>query len=776
MTLTPEGTVRQMPGGGFSAFASYVVAWRWWIIAAWLLVGALVMPSATRVEQRLEVAASVPGSESARVQSILAARFPNAFPTYAVVVVTGAPSPGTTAGKSVLAAIRDSISGLDIVSRTLSYLDAPDSGFVGAHGETYMVVGLDTHGRRADRVVPLLRQRTTSLQSELRSRFPALELRWTGEIALNYDLRRASAADARDAERRVLPVTAILLVVAFGSIGAALLPVVAGVIAISLALGAAVLLTNFWPLSLLLQNVVAMLGLGLGIDYALLMVGRFREGLSEGLSASDAAREATAKGGHTIVQSGAAVAIAFAALLIVPVNEIRSIAVGGLLVIVVAVLIATSLLPAILAIVGSRINAARVRGPSSATGSEGWRRWGRFVCAHPLPVLVIAAAPLGAIALQTGRLTSDLPRGDWLPREMESSRALRTLSTMKTSGIVNAIRVVVEFPKGTTWDSPAGWSALRRVGDRIAADSRVARVRSLPIATGLISPNFEVLARLPADARSAMATADGRLALIEVIPTEAAGVRGANELVRDIRSMPVASLIAIPGSSFEVGGLPALNVDYESSTLGHFQTIVLLVVGATMISLLLGFRSVMIAIKAVALNLFSVAVAFGAVVIVFQDGHGIRALGLDAALGGTFPAIPLIVFCVVFGLSMDYEVFLVSRIAESKADAMSDDDAIAEGLAKTGGLISSAAAIMVVVFAAFTLGDFVLIKILGFALSVAVLVDATVMRLAVGPALLKLGGRWNWWPGKTYPLVRSVPNIQIHNSDGRLDATSQSVS
>jgi RND superfamily putative drug exporter len=187
------------------------------------------------------------------------------------------------------------------------------------------------------------------------------------------------------------------------------------------------------------------------------------------------------------------------------------------------------------------------------------------------------------------------------------------------------------------------------------------------------------------------------------------------------------------------------------------------VVGVTLISLLIGFRSLLVAIKAVALNLFSVAIAFGAVVLVFQDGHGIRALGLDTALGGTFPAIPLIVFCVVFGLSMDYEVFLVARIAEARDRGMTDDDAIAEGLARTGGLISSAATIMIVVFAAFMLGDFVLIKILGFALSVAVLVDATVMRVAIGPALLKLGGSWNWWPGKPYRVVRSLPNIQVLN-------------
>ena len=759
-----------------SSFASFVVARRWWVVVGWLALAAVLAPSAARVEERLEVAASVPGSESARAQELIAAHFPAAFPSYAVLVVTGAASPATKRGRAVLARLRSELAGLPVVSRTLSYLDAPDSGFVGAAGETYLVVGLEPAGRRADQVVPLLRAATQRIAHGLRAEYPQLNLRWTGEIALNYDLRKVSAADARNAERKVLPVTAVLLVVAFGAIAAALLPVIAGVLAISLALGAAVLLTNFWPLSLLLQNVVAMLGLGLGIDYALLVVGRFREGLQRGMTSLEAARMAAEKAGHTVALSGASVAIAFSALFIVPVNEIRSIAVGGLLVIVVAVLLAVTLLPALLAVVGARINAARVRGPALGNASETWRRWGRFVCAHPLTVLLAASAPLAALAFQTMRLSTDLPRGDWLPRDMESTRALHTLSAMRTSGIVNAVRVVVEFPEGATWDSPAGWAALKQSSERIAADPRVSRVRSLQTVTGMRSPNFEVLARIPAEVRSSMATADGRLALIEVIPSEAAGARGAGELVRDLRLAAAASLLGLPGATLHVGGLPALNVDYEASTIGHLRIIIVVVVAATLLSLLVGFRSLLVAVKAVVLNLFSVAVAFGAVVLVFQDGHGIRALGLDAALGGTFPAIPLIVFCVVFGLSMDYEVFLVARIAESRAAGLTDDESIVEGLARTGGIISSAAAIMIVVFAAFTLGDFVLIKILGFALSVAVLVDATVMRLAVGPALLKLGGRWNWWPGKAYPLVRSLPNIQSPDTDGRLNAPAQSVS
>jgi RND superfamily putative drug exporter len=758
------------------SLSSLIVEWRWWIIAGWAGLGALVLPSASQVDRRLDVSASVAGSESARVQALIASRFPAAFPSYAVVVITGGPAPTGVDGRAVLSRIRTTLSKLPSVSRTLSYLDAPDSAFVGSHSETYMVVGLDSKGRRPDELVPALREVSRSIESDLRASYPGIALRWTGEIPLNYDLRQTSASDARRAERRVLPLTAILLVVAFGAVAAALLPVVAGALSISLALGAAVLLTRFWPLSLLLQNVVAMLGLGLGIDYALLVVGRFREALLEGLSSNEAAEEATRLAGHTILLSGAAVAIAFSSLLVVPVNEIRSIAIGGLLVIAVTVMLATSLLPAVLSLLGPRINAGKIGRISLGLPSDRWRRWGRFVCAHPVAVLILASAPLALVAAQATRLSTDLPRGDWLPREMESSRGLRTLSGMRTSGIVNAVRVVVQFPRESTWDSPAGWAGLRRASEALSRDPRVSRVRSLTTVTGFVSPNLELLAGMPADAMQSMATRDGRLALIEVLPSEAAGIRGANDLVRDLRDKPAGSLLGLPGSSVEVGGLPALNVDYEASTLGHFTSIVLTVVGVTLISLLIGFRSLLVAVKAVALNLFSVAVAFGAVVLVFQDGHGIRALGLESALGGTFPAIPLIVFCVVFGLSMDYEVFLVARIAESKARGLSDDDAIAEGLARTGGLISSAAAIMISVFAAFMLGDFVLIKILGLALSVAVLVDATVMRVAIGPALLKLGGRWNWWPGKAYPVVRSVPKYQATESQGRLNVPSQSVS
>ena len=196
-----------------------------------------------------------------------------------------------------------------------------------------------------------------------------------------------------------------------------------------------------------------------------------------------------------------------------------------------------------------------------------------------------------------------------------------------------------------------------------------------------------------------------------------------------------------------VGGRPGFEADYEDTVAGHFRRVILLVVGCTFLALFAGFRSLLVAVKAVLLNLLSVGASFGALVLVFQDGHLAAWVGLSEPTGSVFPIIPVLVFCIVFGLSMDYEVILVARVAEARRSGLDESAAIVEGLARTATVITSAAAIMIVVFAGFALGAFLPIKMLGFALSVAVLIDAIVVRMVIGPALLRLAGRWNWWPG-----------------------------
>jgi len=235
--------------------------------------------------------------------------------------------------------------------------------------------------------------------------------------------------------------------------------------------------------------------------------------------------------------------------------------------------------------------------------------------------------------------------------------------------------------------------------------------------------------------------------LLEVLPKTSVSLSDQVNWVRELRKIGAPVLAGTPGATLLIGGIPALNSDYETIVRERFASVIALVVGGTLVALMAGFRSIFVAIKAIALNLFSVAASLGALVLVFQDGHGIGLLGVREATHSVFPIVPIVAFAIVFGLSMDYEVFLVARVLEARRSGMSEAEAIPEGLARTAGLITSAAAIMIVVFAAFTFGGFLVVKMLGFTLAVAVLIDATLVRIVIGPALLRIAGDWNWWPG-----------------------------
>jgi RND superfamily putative drug exporter len=227
--------------------------------------------------------------------------------------------------------------------------------------------------------------------------------------------------------------------------------------------------------------------------------------------------------------------------------------------------------------------------------------------------------------------------------------------------------------------------------------------------------------------------------------------------VRELRRTGAPALTGVSDATLLIGGIPALNADYETIVRSRFPSVTTLVVAVTFLALLGGFRSLVAAVKAIALNLLSVAASFGALVLVFQYGHGSRFLGVPGGTGSVFPLVPIVAFAIVFGLSMDYEVFLVARVLEARRSGLSETDAIPEGMARTAGLITSAAAIMIVVFLAFTFGDFLVVKMIGFTLAVAVMIDATLVRVVIGPALLRVAGDWNWWPaGLTASRKESV--------------------
>jgi RND superfamily putative drug exporter len=489
------------------------------------------------------------------------------------------------------------------------------------------------------------------------------------------------------------------------------------------------------------------------------MVSRFREAICTGCNGLQASAIAARQAGHTLLISASTVAIGFLALLTVPISEVRSIGVAGFLVAGVSLLLATTLVPAGLAVLGPRIDAgrlpftAKLDSQRAARTGNRWRRWGQAIVAHPWRAILLAGAPLLLLASQAARLDTSLPRGNWLPPAAESVQALHTLEQMDRAGVVQSLRVILELPKDSISETGSGWNTLDRFTKRLASDPRADRVISI---SSLAESNRSSLGDLSRETRRTFLSRDGRAALLEVLPAASVSLRNQVDWVRELRKTGAEALTGIPGATLRVGGIPALNADYQTIIGGRFVPVMELVVGGTLLALLGGFRSLFAAVKAIALNLLSVAASFGALVLVFQDGHGISFLGVREGTGSVFPIVPIVAFAIVFGLSMDYEVFLVARVLEARRSGLSETDAIPEGLARTAGLITSAAAIMIVVFAAFTFGNFLVVKMIGFTLAVAVFIDATLVRIVIGPALLRIAGDWNWWPGGL-AAARSTP-------------------
>ena len=723
---------------------------RFWVAGVVLIAVVALLPFSFHAERHLETATRVEGSQAETVRQELNSRFHSPFVDQVTLVIQGLPPADSGQGEQALTTIVAGLRDEPGVSGVVSYLDLRDPVFLGKGGGTFVLIGLASADGPVESLVPELHTRENSLENQLRSRYPAVKLELTGEIPLNFDIRKASADEVQHSESLAVPATLALLLVAFGSFVAALIPLAVGELAIAATLAITGLLASRFHLSILVQNLATMLGLGLGIDYALLMVSRFREALCAGNDGPTASAIAARQAGHTLLISASTVAIGFLALLTVPISEIRSIGVAGFLVAGLSLLLTNTLVPAVLAMLGPQIDAGRLPFTprldaqwSACTGNR-WRRWGTVIVAHPWLALLLAGTPMLLLAWQATRLDTSVPRGNWLPQAAESVHALNILGKMGRNGVVESLRIVVELPADSISQTDAGWDAIDRLSKRLARDPRCDRVISI---TTISESNRSALGDLSRETRRTFLSSDGRAALIEVLPAASVSLREQVNWVRELRKTGATALTGVPGATLLVGGIPALNADYQTIVSDRFVQATALVVVGTLLALLGGFKSLFVAVKAIALNLLSVAASFGALVLVFQDGYGSGLLGVPGGTGSVFPLVPIVAFAIVFGLSMDYEVFLVARVLEARRSGLSEMDAIPEGLARTAGLITSAAAIMIVVFAAFTFGNFLVVKMIGFTLAVAVLIDATLVRIVIGPALLRIAGDWNWWPG-----------------------------
>jgi RND superfamily putative drug exporter len=598
------------------------------------------------------------------------------------------------------------------------------------------------------------------LYAEIRGqvRSDTLEVLAVGPAAMNHDFSRVARQDLRRSELVVLPLVLVLLLLVFGSAVAATLPVLVGVLAVAVGLAGTDLLGRFTPVSAYASNVVSMVGLGVAIDYSLFIVSRFREELRT-RPPEDALARTLATTGRAVVFSGVTVGIGLASLMLLRMSTVSSMGLAGLIVVSAAVGYSLTFLAALLAILGPRVDAMRVPllgRPGGRADSRFWHRIAGAVMARPWPVIGPVVLVLLALGLPLSHLRLGTGDATTLPVTMESRRGTELLQNAFPDADTNPIVLVLHYRDG----SPLQPERVRRLYDLsrwVAGQPGVRRIDSIvDLAPGISREQYTQIAAVPAAFRPpgldiAFKQMVGEHVVFLAVHTHLRpSSEEARALVRRVRSEhpPVDAEVLVSGPT-------AFDLDFIEVVRDATPEAIGFVVVATYLALFLLLRSVLLPLKAIVMNLLSITASYGALVWIFQEGH--LARWLDFTPGPIETPIPLIMFCIVYGLSMDYEVLLLSRTHEEWLKSGDNALAVAESLAHTGRLITGAAAIMAGVFFGFGVANSVtMIKAMGIGMGIAVIVDATVVRALLVPATMRLMGRWNWWaPGGLAPEPRT---------------------
>jgi len=585
-----------------------------------------------------------------------------------------------------------------------------------------------------------------------------LDLIITGAPALYRDISLASQEDLRRGESVAFPIATFTLLLVFGTLIAAILPAAVGGAGVLVGLGIVFFMSQGIDMSVFALNIVTLLGIGVGIDYSLFYTSRFQEELRSGKSVDDAVLGANSHAGKAIMFSAITSLIGLISLVAFPVMMLRSVGIGAVAVIFAALLAALTLMPALLAILGHRVNWFRI-GPDWAKRNGFWVPLSNWVMKRPWMVLLPTVTILVLLAIPAGSMRLGTVDATILPDSLESRRGFDVLR--EEFGF--ALKTVI--PVGYTFEgSPFARRNIDNAYDigreleRLDGVSRVISVVNLDPTFG--PDQYEVLYQSPesitdvALARIVRETVrDG--AILFLVESELHPFwPETRALVAEIRSLlpPEGN-----GGTLHVDGGASEITDIINALYGKFPIIIAVVLIVTYLSLMLLFRSVILPLKAVLLNVLSILASYGALVFVFQQGHFSGLLNFEA-MGVIEATLPILLFAIIFGLSMDYEIFLLSRVAEAYDRTGDNEAAVAEGLQKSGMIITGAAGILIVVAASFVLADVVVVKAIGLGLAIAVFVDVTLVRALVAPAIMRIAGPWNWylpgWLDRILPEVR----------------------
>lgn len=728
----------------FRALAGLVARYPRWVLGAWFAVSAVSLPFASRVGDVLNAQPEAPRQGiAAAVQTLLATAFQGGEEVTLVAVAHGvsvrAGSPAYAEALDAVKARLSLIPGTTYVRdyRTASGLDLLDE----ANDLSVLLIGLDASGLTEGKRV------TQDVRAALDG-VKALRFDLSGGPATVVELERVSERDARRAEVFGLPISLLILVVAFGAVVASMLPLLSAVTTIVTSLGLLYFVGQQIEFAVFTETIVTMLGLATGIDYALLIVNRFREELRSTFDARKAAARTAETAGKAVAFSGLTVIVGLMALLVPPVAFIRSIGVGAMVVLFVSVLVAITAVPATLALLGHRVNWLRVTKREPGLRSRAfWRGQATRIMRRPRFWFVTGVLVLVGLSLPGLRMQVADPGARGLTSSTDARRTLNALEGLGLEGLLNPFDVVVDFgPEG--FYRPENVRKVSLLTQRLRELEYVAGVSS-PMALESIPKLFLyqyyataelALASEIAPLARATVSGDGRYALAKLVPVGALTPAQGAQVYAGIEA--ALTELGLRGS---IGGVYVQGTEWTHALYAYFPLALALVALTTAFLLGMAFKSLLIPIKAVLLNALTVCAAFGVMTLVHQDGILYRLFGLGEVLGYIDTSAPLFIFAIVFGLSMDYEVFMVARIHEAHERGMSDHDAVATAISTTGGVITSAAAVMVTVFALLVFSHVELIRTLGLGLSVAVILDATLVRLALVPSVMTLAGKSNWW-------------------------------
>jgi RND superfamily putative drug exporter len=754
----------------FDRLGRFVVRRRWWIVAAWAVLILAAIPFAPRAPGALSAGGFILDDlESARAEQLLQQHLGAAPSAFVLVYTSDTLIAGTPAWLAAVSAATGDVANAPHVTRVLSHLVAPAQ--VSADGHTaYDIVFLDLSPDSSPAAIP-------PVQAALRA-VPGLTVRIGGGPAFYGDVQTVTETDLRRSELISLPLAALALLLVFGSAVAAAIPLAVGGTAVLVALAGIWLVATLTPMSIFVLNLATLLGLGLGVDYSLLMTSRFREELAHRKGQPDRVEEAVrvtvATAGRAVFFSGLTVLLGLLGLVLFEFMILRSVGIAGAIVVGLAVASATTLLPAILAIVGTRIDALAIRRVIVEPGADGpWSRLARRVMEHPVAVLVPTLGLLLVLGVPFLHVKFNAPDASILPSSVPSREAYDILATTFGEGTFAPLVIAATTTGEAT--TPGNVAALYAWSRRLAADPRVVSVTSLvDVDPRLTLAQYQLLYASPGGppdryvATALAATTKGSLTAISITTRYGSNAAEGRALVHDLRN-PTGPLAPPAGVSILVGGGAADVEDVVTRVWSDFPRTAAFIVVTTFLVLFVLLRSAILPIKALVMNTLSIVASFGALVWIFQDGNLSAPLAFQP-LGFVETTQPVILFCVLFGLSMDYEVFLLSRMKEAWDRTGDNTEAVARGLERSGRIVSSAALIVVLVAGSFAFADIVLIKALGLGVAIAVALDATVVRALLVPATMRLLGKWNWWvPAR---LDRALAGI-LPKTEADVEATTR---